>query len=112
PVLSARTKRSRPWHFPTTCPSCGSALVRLEGESDTFCTNIECPAQRVQRIVHFASRGAMDIEGLGEKRVVQLVDTGLVSDPGDIYTLTAPPLTEMERMGALSVENLLRAIED
>ncbi|HXQ61186.1 MAG TPA: NAD-dependent DNA ligase LigA [Acidimicrobiales bacterium] len=112
PVLSARKRSSRPWHFPTTCPSCGEGLVRLPGESDTFCTNLECPAQRVQRIVHFASRGAMDIEGLGEKRVVQLVDAGLVSDVGDIYGLEAPVLVEIERMGALSVENLLRAVED
>jgi DNA ligase (NAD+) len=112
PVLSARKRSSRPWHFPKTCPSCGESLIRLPGESDTFCTNIECPAQRVQRIVHFASRGAMDIEGLGEKRVVQIVEAGLVSDPGDIYALEAPALVAIERMGALSVENLLRGIDE
>jgi DNA ligase (NAD+) len=111
PVLSLRTRGARHWKFPTTCPSCGEPLVRLEGESDTFCTNLECPAQRVQRIVHFASRGAMDIEGLGEKRVVQLVEAGLVSDVGDIYALDAPDLIGIERMGVLSVENLLGAIE-
>jgi DNA ligase (NAD+) len=111
PVLSARSKRSRPWHFPKVCPSCGEPLVRLPGESDTFCTNIECPAQRVQRIVHFASRGALDIEGLGEKRVDQLVEAGLLSDPGDIYSLGSEPLIALERFGDLSVENLLAAIE-
>jgi DNA ligase (NAD+) len=111
PVLSARPRRSRPWHFPTACPSCGEPIVRLPGESDSFCVNLECPAQRVQRIVHFASRGAMDIEGLGEKRVQQLVEGGLLSDPGDIYALEAGPLLGIERMGALSVENLLRAVE-
>jgi DNA ligase (NAD+) len=111
PVLSARSKRSRPWHFPTTCPSCASPLVRLPGESDTFCTNIDCPAQRVQRIVHFASRGALDIEGLGEKRVIQLVEAGLLSDPGDIYALGSAPLVSLERFGDLSVDNLLGAIE-
>jgi DNA ligase (NAD+) len=111
PVLSARPKRSRPWHFPKTCPSCGSPLVRLPGESDTFCTNIECPAQRVQRIVHFASRGALDIEGMGEKRVAQLVEAGLLSDPGDIYALRSGPLVSLERFGDLSVDNLLAAIE-
>jgi DNA ligase (NAD+) len=111
PVLSARSKRSRPWHFPKVCPSCGGPLVRLPGESDTFCTNIDCPAQRVQRIVHFASRGALDIEGLGEKRVVQLVEAGLLSDPGDIYSLGSEPLIALERFGDLSVENLLAAIE-
>jgi DNA ligase (NAD+) len=112
PVLTARRRGTRRWKFPTTCPSCGEPLVRLEGESDTFCTNLECPAQRVQRLVHFASRGAMDIEGLGEKRVVQLVDAGLVADVGDIYALEAPVLVEIERMGELSVENLLRGIEN
>ena len=111
PVLSLRPHRTRPWRFPTTCPSCGSPLMRLPGESDTFCTNLECPAQRVQRIVHFASRGAMDIEGLGEKRVVQLVEGGLLTDPGDIYALRPEPLVAIERFGDLSVDNLLGAIE-
>lgn len=111
PVLSARPAGLRPWKFPTKCPSCGGPLVRLPGESDTFCTNLECPAQRVQRIVHFASRGAMDIEGLGEKRVVQLVEAGLLTDPGDIYGLDPGRLLELERMGELSTDNLLRAID-
>jgi DNA ligase (NAD+) len=111
PVLSARRRGARRWHFPTTCPSCGGPLVRLPGESDTFCTNIDCPAQRVQRIVHFASRGAMDIEGLGEKRVVQLVEAGLLSDPGDLYMLRSTPLLSLERFGDLSVDNLLGAVE-
>jgi DNA ligase (NAD+) len=111
PVLSARRRGARRWHFPTTCPSCGSPLVRLPGESDTFCTNIDCPAQRVQRIVHFASRGALDIEGLGEKRVVQLVEAGLLSDPGDIYALRPEALVGLERFGDLSVDNLLAAVE-
>ena len=92
-------------------PELRKPLVRLPGESDTFCTNIECPAQRVQRIAHFGSRGAMDIEGLGEKRVVQLVILGLVSDPGDIYSLTAEQLVTQERLGELSSDNLLKAIE-
>ena len=111
PVLADRDPRSKPWVFPKKCPSCGTPLLRLPGESDTFCTNIECPAQRVQRIAHFGSRGAMDIEGLGEKRVVQLVSLGLVSDPGDIYALTAEQLVSQERLGELSSENLLRAID-
>src|SRR5439155_11819679 len=67
PVLSLRPKGRRRWKFPTRCPACGEALTRLEGESDTFCTNAECPAQLAGRIGHFASRGAMDIEGMGEK---------------------------------------------
>ena len=86
PGVPARRKPK--WKFPTTCPSCGEPLVRLPGESDTFCTNIDCPAQRVQRIAHYASRGAMDIEGLGEERVFQLVGAGLINDPPDLYALT------------------------
>src|SRR5919109_2445549 len=74
PVLGLRPKGSKPWAFPTTCDACGGPLVRLEGESDTFCTNIECPAQRWARICHFTSRGAMDIEGLGERTVRLLID--------------------------------------
>ena len=111
PVLSARRRGARHWKFPTACPSCGGPLVRLPGESDTFCTNIDCPAQRVQRIVHFAGRSAMDIEGLGEKRVVQLVEAGLLSDPGDVYSLHSAPLVALERFGDLSVDNLLGAVE-
>jgi DNA ligase (NAD+) len=105
-------KRRRPrWHFPTQCPSCGGPLVRLPGESDTYCTNIDCPAQRVQRIVHFASRGAMDIEGLGDQRVVQLVAAGLIADPADLYGLEAAELVGLEGLGELSAANLLGAIE-
>ncbi len=104
--------RSPPWTFPTVCPACGSPLTRLPGESDTYCTNIDCPAQRVQRIVHFASRSGMDIEGLGEERVVQLVEAGMVADPADVYLLRAEPLATLERMGAISSKNLVDAIED
>jgi DNA ligase (NAD+) len=103
-------RRPRRWKFPTTCPSCGGPLVRLEGESDTYCTNIDCPSQRVQRIVHFGSRSAMDIEGLGEQRVVQLVDEGLVRDPADLYGLVPSQLEGLEGMGAISAANLVGAI--
>jgi DNA ligase (NAD+) len=104
-------KRRKPkWKFPTTCPSCGQPLVRLPGESDTFCTNIDCPAQRVQRIAHYASRGALDIEGLGEERVVQLVAAGLVNDPADLYLLTVEQLVTLERFGEISARNLVAAI--
>lgn len=87
--------------------------MRLEGESDTYCVNSLCPAQRLQRLVHFASRDAMDIEGLGEKRVQMLIEKGLLSDVADIYSLRDHQdlLKEMEGLGDLSVENLLAAIE-
>ncbi|HWC37906.1 MAG TPA: NAD-dependent DNA ligase LigA, partial [Acidimicrobiales bacterium] len=112
PVLSLRPKGLPPWRFPDTCPACGRPLSRLEGESDTFCTNAECPAQRVQRIAHFASRSGMDIEGLGEQRVTLFVQLGLLEDAGDIYSLTAEPLLALEGFGEQSVANLLGAIEE
>jgi DNA ligase (NAD+) len=111
PVLALRPKGLRPWRFPTTCPVCGGPLVRLEGESDTFCTNVDCPGQRVQRIAHFASRGAMDIEGLGERSVALFVESGLLSDAGDIYSLDFDRIRQFEGFGEVSVSNLERAIE-
>jgi DNA ligase (NAD+) len=85
-------------------------LVRLPGESDTYCTNIDCPAQRVQRISHYASRSAMDIEGLGEERVFQLVAAGLINDAADLYDLTVEQLVGLERFAAISARNLVGAI--
>jgi DNA ligase (NAD+) len=105
-------KRRKPkWTFPTSCPSCGEPLVRLPGESDTYCTNIDCPAQRVQRISHYASRAAMDIEGLGEERVLQLVGADLLHDAADLYDLTTEQLVTLERFGALSAANLVAGID-
>jgi len=111
PVLSKRPKGSKPWKFPTTCPICKAPLVRLEGESDTFCTNAECPGQRDQRIVHFASRGAMDIEGMGEQTVRMLTSKDLVRDVGDIYSLAFDDLIQLEGFADISVRNLLAAID-
>ncbi|TMK88466.1 MAG: NAD-dependent DNA ligase LigA, partial [Actinobacteria bacterium] len=111
PVLSKRPRRAKAWTFPRACPICDAPLVRLEGESDTFCTNVDCPGQRQQRITHFASRGAMDIEGLGEQTVRLLTEKGLVSDVGDIYSLTYEDLIALEGFADVSVGNLLAAIE-
>ncbi len=111
PVLAKRPKGAKPWKFPKKCPVCGSDLVRLEGEADRHCVNFDCPAQRVQRIVHFASRGALDIEGLGEERVRQFVDAGLLEDAGDIYDLTVDRLVPLERIGPRSAQLLVDAIE-
>src|SRR5438874_3055072 len=88
PVLAKRKRGARKWKFPTACPVCSQPLVRLEGEADHRCVNVDCPAQRVQRIVFFAGRSAMDIEGLGEERVTQFVNAGLLSDAADVYALT------------------------
>ncbi|HEX3794916.1 MAG TPA: NAD-dependent DNA ligase LigA [Acidimicrobiales bacterium] len=106
-------KRRKPkWTFPSACPSCATALVRLPGESDTYCTNIDCPAQRVQRIAHYASRSAMDIEGLGEERVVVLIEAGLIADPADLYLLTPELIAEKKTKGFahLSASNLVAGI--
>jgi DNA ligase (NAD+) len=111
PVLAARPDDSKPWEFPSQCPSCSSPLVRLEGESDTYCVNAECPAQRVQRIAHFCSRSAMDIEGLGESRVELFVTNGLIREVADLYRLDERALLGLEGFGSISARNLLVAIE-
>ena len=111
PVLSRRREGLEPWRFPTVCPVCGAPLVRAPGESDTFCVNVDCPGQRWARIVHFASRGGMDIEGLGEKRVTQLIQAGLLADAGDIYFLDYEALMHLEGFADLSARNLLAGID-
>jgi DNA ligase (NAD+) len=111
PVLSLRPEGLPVWQFPTSCPVCGQPLVRLEGESDTFCVNTDCPGQRVQRIGHFAARGAMDIEGLGERTVSMFCEAGLLTDVADIYTLDFDRVRQFEGFGDISVANLQRAIE-
>jgi len=111
PVLANRPRGAREWHFPKTCPVCGSPLERLPGVSDTFCTNSECPAQRQGRIEHFSSRGAMDIEGLGEKTVAQFIELGLLRDVADIYHLDYGRVRELEGWGEVSVANLRTAVE-
>jgi len=112
PVLEKRPKNSKPWKFPETCPcDLKSTLVQVEGESDTRCVEPSCPFQRDQRIIHFASRGGMDIEGLGEKTVFALSDLQLIADVGDLYSLTQEQLLQIEGFGELSATNLLQALE-
>jgi DNA ligase (NAD+) len=113
PVLADRRRGARRWKFPATCP-CGldQPLVRLDGEADARCVSADCPMQREQKIMYFAGRAGMDIEGLGEERVRQLVAAGLVEDAGDLYALTQEQLVALERMGEVSARNLLTSIED
>lgn len=106
-----RTGKEKKFRMPKHCPECGSAVVKDEGQVAVRCVNSQCPAQVRRRIEHFASRGAMDIEGLGEAVVTQFVQKKLLGDVGDIYALKAPALLELERMGEKSVANLLEAIE-
>ena len=94
------------------CPVCGSDLYRTEGEAAVRCENIACPAQVHRRIDHFASRGAMDIDGLGEMLVHQLVDSHKVADLGDLFKLRQTDLEQLERMGVKSAQNLLNALQN
>jgi DNA ligase (NAD+) len=110
PVLGLRKKGARKWRFPTTCPACKGPLVRLEGESDTFCTNLDCPQQVAGRIEHFASRGAMDIEGFGEQRAQLFTSLGLVRDVGDIYAMDWEAVLALEGFGEIAVRNLQQAV--
>jgi DNA ligase (NAD+) len=111
PILESRTGSEKPFMMPKECPACGAAVARPEGEAVTRCPNYDCDAQVKERIRHFASREAMDIEGLGAKLVSQLVDEGLIRRPVDIYDVTVEALLPLERMAQKSAENLIRAIE-
>jgi len=112
PVLAKRPKDARKWRMPKKCPSCGTPLVRPEGEADWRCPNkAGCPDQSVEWLFHFAGRGAMDIEGLGYMTGMALLNKGFIQDPADIYRLTVEQLAELEGFAEKSIENLLRAIE-
>ena len=110
-VEAKRPEGTQPFRFPDTCPVCDSTLVRDETEVAIRCVNPRCPAQVKANIRHFASRTAMDIEGLGIALVDQLVDTGLIHDVGDLYALTLEPVAALERMAEKSAQNLLAALE-
>ena len=111
PVPSKRKRGARIWRFPSSCPSCGADLVRVEGEADHRCPNTACPSRNVEWLFSFASRGAMDIEGLGYMTGIQLLERGLVKDPGDIFALTAEGLAQLEGFAEKSIANLLASIE-
>ena len=100
-----------PFEMPTTCPSCGEPVFREEGEAAVRCTNASCPAQLSRGIEHFASKDAMDIDGLGPQIVEALIRADLIRDPADLYTLTAEQVANLERMGDKSAKNLIDAIE-
>jgi DNA ligase (NAD+) len=112
PVLAKRPKNSRPWRFPKKCNSCGTALVKDEGGKYWRCPNKRgCPSQNIEWLFSFASRGAMDIESLGYKTGILLLDMGWVEDPADIYSLTADQLAQLEGFKEKKISNLLTAIE-
>ncbi|MEI6736566.1 MAG: NAD-dependent DNA ligase LigA, partial [Actinomycetes bacterium] len=109
-VPSPGVARAPEWQFPQLCPECHGALERTGEESDTYCVNPACPAQTREQIVHFASRSAMDIEGLGEQRVAQLLASGLIRDVADLYALRVEALQGLEGLGQLSATALVAAI--
>ena len=111
PMTENRTGDEVPFAMPDNCPECDSELIRLEGEVALRCVNPKCPAQMKEAIIHFVSRNAMNIEGIGERVVEQLYREELVHDVSDLYTLTKEQLIDLERMGEKSVSNLLTAIE-
>ena len=110
-VMDARPEGTQPYHLPETCPVCGAPVSRDEDGAHVRCTGAECPAQLLRNLAHFASRDAMDIEGLGIAVVEALVNAGLVSSPADLYYLEPQSVAALERMGKKSAENLIDAIE-
>lgn len=110
-VKEKRLPNSAPYHLPGKCPVCGAPVVRDEEGAAIRCTGAECPAQLLRNLTHFASRDAMDIEGLGPAVVESLVNAGLLKAPGDLYTLRIDEVAKLERMGPKSAENLIHAIE-
>jgi DNA ligase (NAD+) len=111
PVLARRPAHSRPWTMPTRCPVCDSVLVKPDDEAVWRCENSSCPARLMRSLDHFVSRGAMNIEGLGEVLIRQLVEKGLVHSAADLYRLTAETLEGLERMGQKSAAKLMGQIE-
>ena len=110
-VMDKRPADAVPYRFPEVCPECGAPVARDEDGAHIRCTGAECPAQLLRNLAHFASRDAMDIEGLGIAVVENLVKAGLVKTPGDLYFLREEDVAELERMGKKSAQNLLSAIE-
>ncbi len=111
-ITSKRTGHEKAYTLPSECPVCGSETVRIEGEAAQRCINVSCPAQVKERIYHFASKGAMDIDGLGSKLVDQLVEKGYVTNVADLYFLTQEQLAGLERMAEKSAKNIIDAIQE
>ena len=111
-VKEKRTGAEQEFFMPAECPECGWKTERLNGEAAIRCTNPHCPALGREGLIHFASKGAMDIDGCGPAVINQLLDNGLISDPADLYLLIKPQLTALERMGDKSADNLLNAIAE
>ena len=111
PIPDKRTGSEKPWRMPKKCPVCGTPLTREEDEAAIYCPNVACPGRQLEGLVHFTSRGAMDIRGLSYARIEQLVQEGLVKDPGDLYSVTREQLLELEGYADKGADGLIAAIE-
>ena len=111
PVVSVRTGKEKVYRTPEKCPVCGAPVRRLEGEAMSYCTNTACPAQAFRLLTHFVSRGAMDIDGVGESLAAALLNAGLVKDPADLYFLKKEQLLGVERLAEKSAQNIIDAVE-
>jgi DNA ligase (NAD+) len=111
PIPERRTGNEKPWRMPKRCPSCGTLATREADEAAIYCPNIACPGRQLEGLVHFTSRGAMDIRGLSYARIQQLVGEGLVRDPGDLYALIREQLLELEGYADKGADGLISAIE-
>lgn len=111
PIIKLRPKSSKPYVMPKECPDCATKLVKQKEEAIWRCPNNNCPSRLWKRIQHYASKSALDIEGLGEKNVVMLVDAGLIKDPADIYQLEKSDLLRLERFAEISANKLIAAIQ-
>ncbi|MFH0916367.1 MAG: NAD-dependent DNA ligase LigA [bacterium] len=111
PLTDLRTGVERPFHMPSDCPSCGAPVVRVPGEVAVRCPNPDCPAKRIEAVKHFVSKGAMDIDGVGDKLVERLLELGMIGDAADLYRLEASRLAELERLGEKSAANITAAID-
>ena len=111
-VLEKRPEWAVPYEFPKTCPECGHDVVRAEGDANTYCPNPACPSQSFERIRYFVSRSAMDVRGIGEKLIEQLIAAGLVKDAADLYSLSAEQLSGLERGGDKKAQNILAQLEE
>jgi DNA ligase (NAD+) len=112
PIVSRRTGKEKIFHMPDRCPVCGSEVMKPEGEAMHRCTNAACPSQALEKIKHFVSRGAMDIDGVGEKLCQALFEDGLIKDAADLYYLTKEQLLRLERMADKSASNVLNSIAE
>ncbi len=111
PIPDKRTGIEKPWRMPKNCPVCGTPVTREEDEAAIYCPNIACPGRQLEGLVHFTSRGAMDIRGLSYARIEQLVAAGLVTDPADLYALTRDQLLQLEGYADKGADGLIAAIQ-